>query len=213
MLIHLGTRLLLSCRRSTAISRGAVCRSLHAAAVQFGSRSFKQKAELVAAVSELKTQVDECKIVRENIMLNDDNTGFAEDHTSFATKLLVAVDILEQVVARVNPEDLKDDLEIEKMHNSVNCMLEDLGVKKMDAKNKLYDTVKHDAVFSITMRGDAPIVCTGPPALAWMPSPTPAYGHEYHPEPYTVFDVLEPGYMIHRRILRRAKVGVTPAES
>eukprot|EP00747_Dinoflagellata_sp_TGD_P183980 gnl/TRDRNA2_/TRDRNA2_39254_c0_seq1.p1 gnl/TRDRNA2_/TRDRNA2_39254_c0~~gnl/TRDRNA2_/TRDRNA2_39254_c0_seq1.p1 ORF type:complete len:234 (+),score=47.71 gnl/TRDRNA2_/TRDRNA2_39254_c0_seq1:44-745(+) len=213
MLIHLGNRLLLSCRRNTTISRGACCRSLHASAVRFGGRSFNENMELVATVSKLKKLVDDCKIEQANIMLNDDNTGFADDHTSFANKLLVVVDVLEKVVARIDPEDLKADLEIQKMHRSLSCMLEDLSVKKMEAKNKLYDPDKHEAVFSMTMRDNAPIFCSGPPAPAWMPSSTSTYGHECHPEPYTVFDVLEPGYMMHRRILRKAKVGVTPAES
>eukprot|EP00747_Dinoflagellata_sp_TGD_P164977 gnl/TRDRNA2_/TRDRNA2_185693_c0_seq1.p1 gnl/TRDRNA2_/TRDRNA2_185693_c0~~gnl/TRDRNA2_/TRDRNA2_185693_c0_seq1.p1 ORF type:complete len:214 (+),score=50.79 gnl/TRDRNA2_/TRDRNA2_185693_c0_seq1:61-642(+) len=160
-----------------------------------------EKAELEAKIVMLKEQVaeweskqaeskrDSAQQQKRQRTLLDNETKYGI--TKFATQLLVVADNLQRAGDSVKPEDLESDRDLRKMHSSVTRMhkvlhdtLEEFGVRKMEAMDQTFDPDKHEAMFSMAMPGK---------------------------EPNTIFHVLEPGYEIHERTLRAAKVGITPA--
>jgi molecular chaperone GrpE len=105
-----------------------------------------------------------------------------------AGDLLAALDNLERAIAAANKGGEKGSLTqgVAMVHGQLLDALRRHGVTRMDAQGKPFDPNLHQAV-------------------AQQPSPD-------HP-PQTVLQVLEPGYMIHERVLRPARVLVSTAPS
>mmetsp|Transcript_116572 Transcript_116572/g.184458 ORF Transcript_116572/g.184458 Transcript_116572/m.184458 type:complete len:213 (-) Transcript_116572:214-852(-) len=111
--------------------------------------------------------------------------------TKFAKEILKVADNLERAAGSVKPEELEQDQDLKKMHAGVTHMqkvlaeaLEKFGVVEMKALDAPFNPDQHEAMFAMPMPGK---------------------------DPNIVFHVMEPGYMIHERTLRAAKVGVTRA--
>lgn len=109
--------------------------------------------------------------------------------TKFAKLYLQIPDNLERAAGCVQGEDL--DPEVKKMHTGVLKMqkvvdqaMKDLGIGQMQVMGEVFDPMQHEAMFAVPMAGK---------------------------EPNTIFHVMEPGYVIHDRTLRAAKVGVVKA--
>jgi len=110
-------------------------------------------------------------------------------YTKFALSLLHVPDNLERAIDSVKTdeldecEDLKQEVEgVKKIRHTVEGALAKFGITKMKALDADFDPAHHEAMFAMEMPGK---------------------------EPNKIFHVMEPGYMIHDRTLRAAKVGVT----
>lgn len=95
---------------------------------------------------------------------------------------------MERAVASIRLEELETDEELRHMKESVAKMqevvgltLEKFGVREMSVEGEVFDPQKHEAMFAAEAPGRAP---------------------------NTVFHVMAPGYEIHDRTLRAARVGV-----
>mmetsp|Transcript_37766 Transcript_37766/g.100485 ORF Transcript_37766/g.100485 Transcript_37766/m.100485 type:complete len:224 (-) Transcript_37766:331-1002(-) len=111
--------------------------------------------------------------------------------TKFALEILKVADNLERAVESVKPEEAETDAQLRKMLAGVKHLgktvakaLEEFGIEKMDPMDKPFDPSMHEAMFAVNMPGK---------------------------EADLVFHVMEPGYTIHDRCLKAAKVGVTRA--
>src|SRR5262249_26028118 len=102
-----------------------------------------------------------------------------------AHDLLPALDNLERAIASSQASD-NDSLTqgVALVHNQLLDILRRRGVKRIEAQGQPFDPNLHQAVMQ-------------------QPSPD-------HP-PQTLLQVLEPGYMIHERVLRPARVIVSTA--
>mmetsp|Transcript_53400 Transcript_53400/g.98745 ORF Transcript_53400/g.98745 Transcript_53400/m.98745 type:complete len:216 (-) Transcript_53400:203-850(-) len=113
--------------------------------------------------------------------------------TKLARDVLKVDSNLDRAVASIKAEELEEDAKLKALHGRVQTLqgnlskvLGEFGVVKVNPMDEVFDPSKHEAMFSMAMPGkDANIV----------------------------FHVMEPGYMIHDRTLRAAKVGVTAAAS
>merc|ERR1712039_100678 len=108
--------------------------------------------------------------------------------TKFAKAFLQIPDNLERAAGSAKEEDLANDQELRKMKEGVVKMqkvvedaLKQFGVTEMKAEGAVFNPQQHEAMFAMEMPGK---------------------------DPNTIFHVMEPGYLIHDRCLRAAKVGV-----
>lgn len=108
--------------------------------------------------------------------------------TKFAMAMLQVPDNLERAAGSVRSEDLSQDGELRRMRDRVLQMqkaveqaLKAFGIAKMECQDQAFDPQRHEAMFAMEVPGK---------------------------EPNSIFHVLEPGYQIHERTLRAAKVGV-----
>jgi molecular chaperone GrpE len=115
---------------------------------------------------------------------NESKYGF----TKFALSLLHIPDNLERAIDSVKTDeldeskDLRKEVEgVKKIRHHLELELEKFGIHKMKALDAQFDPAKHEAMFAMEMPGK---------------------------EANTIFHVMEPGYMIHERTLRAAKVGI-----
>lgn len=107
---------------------------------------------------------------------------------NFARDLLSVADNLERALASISPEDRQSDSRLDALVGGVAMtqkelltVLERNGVKAMVAHGQAFDPHVHEAMFEI-------------------PDESIAHG--------TVVQVLQPGYTIHDRTLRPARVGI-----
>eukprot|EP00927_Polykrikos_kofoidii_P010394 TRINITY_DN14393_c0_g1_i1.p1 TRINITY_DN14393_c0_g1~~TRINITY_DN14393_c0_g1_i1.p1 ORF type:complete len:266 (+),score=52.45 TRINITY_DN14393_c0_g1_i1:94-798(+) len=157
--------------------------------------------ELRARIAEMKEMIDELgektkqnkqegqQAQKRHFVDMENETKYGV--TKFAKEMLKIADNLERAADSVKKEDLDQHRELRKMHASVNRMrsvvkeaLEEFGVVRMEAMDATFDPEMHEAMFVMDMPGK---------------------------DPNTVFHVMEPGYTIHDRTLRAARVGVTRA--
>mmetsp|Transcript_4318 Transcript_4318/g.8756 ORF Transcript_4318/g.8756 Transcript_4318/m.8756 type:complete len:214 (-) Transcript_4318:84-725(-) len=157
--------------------------------------------ELKAKVAELKEQLKE--LTEKTKHTKEDGLHATKRHveeldneskygiTKFAKVMLQIPDNLERAAGCVKPEDLEGDQELQKLQKRVSQMtqmvhkaLGDFGVSEMKCLDQTFDPEHHEAMFAMPMPGK---------------------------EPDSIFHVMEPGYMIHDRTLRAAKVGVCKA--
>mmetsp|Transcript_20100 Transcript_20100/g.30085 ORF Transcript_20100/g.30085 Transcript_20100/m.30085 type:complete len:212 (+) Transcript_20100:79-714(+) len=160
-----------------------------------------QVEELEAKLKKVYEQVEE--VIEKRVTIRKDSNQATKRHqtdlenetkygiTKFAKAYLQIPDNLERAAGSVKDEDIQADAELKKMHANVlrmqkivNQAMSDLGIKKMETEGATFDPAMHEAMFAMPMPGK---------------------------EPNTIFHVMEPGYMIHDRCLRAAKVGVVRA--
>merc|ERR1712190_393895 len=151
----------------------------------------KQTAELREQLQELEEK--KATIKSDTAQALKRHSGDLENEskysiTKFAIALLQVPDNLERASSSLKQEDLDQDKELRKMkadavqmEKTVAEAFKKFGVVKMDAEGDTFDPQKHEAMFAMEMPGK---------------------------EANTIFHVMEPGYMIHDRTLRPAKVGV-----
>mmetsp|Transcript_17296 Transcript_17296/g.45618 ORF Transcript_17296/g.45618 Transcript_17296/m.45618 type:complete len:203 (-) Transcript_17296:161-769(-) len=108
--------------------------------------------------------------------------------SKLAMTYLQIPDNLQRAADAVKADDMAEDKELKKMHTGVLQMqkvvsqaLKSLGISKMEVEGATFDPQMHEAMFAMEMPGK---------------------------DPNTIFHIMEPGYMIHDRCLRAAKVGV-----
>mmetsp|Transcript_13536 Transcript_13536/g.22332 ORF Transcript_13536/g.22332 Transcript_13536/m.22332 type:complete len:171 (-) Transcript_13536:69-581(-) len=110
-------------------------------------------------------------------------------YTKFALSLLHVADNLERAIDSVKTDQLDESEElkhevagVQTIRHAVEEAFAEFGVHKMKALDQPFNPEHHEAMFAMEMPGK---------------------------EPNIIFHVMEPGYMIHDRTLRAAKVGVT----
>ncbi|HEX2868358.1 MAG TPA: nucleotide exchange factor GrpE [Ignavibacteriales bacterium] len=107
---------------------------------------------------------------------------------SFIVKILPVYDDLERSLSHAkeaaNTDAIKEGLNM--VLNKFGRVLEEQGVKKIDAKGKPFDFNLHEALLQQTVPGVAP---------------------------HTVIEVVEPGYMYKDKVIRHAKVIVSDENS
>mmetsp|Transcript_3894 Transcript_3894/g.9068 ORF Transcript_3894/g.9068 Transcript_3894/m.9068 type:complete len:205 (-) Transcript_3894:87-701(-) len=155
-------------------------------------------AELEARAAELRQQIEDLDEKRATSVQETDQarkrhpTDLENESkfgiTKFAREAIKIVDNLERASSSVKKEDLDEDPELKTMHKGVtelseaaSKMLGEFGITKMESLDQQFDPEHHEAMFVMEMPGK---------------------------EPNTIFHVMEPGYMIHSRTLRAARVGV-----
>lgn len=154
--------------------------------------------DLQAKARELREQLNELREKRENVLLDTkqaqrrhvtdlDNEG-KYGITKFARTLLNVPDNLERALDSVKTDDLDENEDLRVMHASVGEVrhlvekaLADFGVHKMKALDDTFNPERHEAMFAMPVPGK---------------------------EPNTIIHVMEPGYMLHDRTLRAARVGI-----
>lgn len=173
------------------------CRSDQAGEV-LGNEENPEIAELRAKIVEVEGMLEELREKQQDAALhlqqavkrhqtdldNENKYGF----TKFALELLHVPDNLERALDSVKTEELDENQELRELHAGVGRMrkavkdaLKEFGVVKMKALDQHFNPEHHEAMFAMDMPGK---------------------------EPNTIFHVMEPGYMIHDRTLRAAKVGI-----
>mmetsp|Transcript_56590 Transcript_56590/g.106174 ORF Transcript_56590/g.106174 Transcript_56590/m.106174 type:complete len:212 (+) Transcript_56590:61-696(+) len=146
------------------------------------------QAQLQELDEKLKaSKADLTQAMRRHTQDLDNETKYG--YTKFALNLLHIPDNLERAIDSVKTdeldecEDLRREVEcVKKIRHTVEEALAKFGVTKMKALDADFDPAHHEAMFAMEMPGK---------------------------EPNKIFHVMEPGYMIHERTLRAAKVGVT----
>jgi len=161
--------------------------------------SDNERQELEAKKEELKEQLKE--LTEKQALIKQDSNQQQKRHatdlenekkygmTKFALSILQVADNLERAADAVKDEDAKGDSVLKKMQGQVRQMqqvvtdsLDDFGISKMEPMDEAFNPEQHEAMFAVPMPGK---------------------------DPNIVFHVVEPGYVIHDRTLRAAKVGVT----
>jgi len=158
-----------------------------------------ERQELEAKKFELKEQLKE--LAEKQALIKQDSNQQQKRHTidlenekkygmtKFALSILQVGDNLERAADAVKDEDADQDPVLKKMQGQVKEMqqvvagaLNDFGIWKMEPMDEAFNPEQHEAMFAVPMPGK---------------------------DPNLVFHVVEPGYVIHDRTLRAAKVGVT----
>jgi molecular chaperone GrpE len=108
--------------------------------------------------------------------------------SSFAREVLPVADNLRRALAAITPEQQAENEALKNIYIGVEATerelfraLEKNGVKKIDALDQKFDPNFHEVMFEADVPGKPP---------------------------GTVIQILEPGYTIHERLLRPARVGV-----
>jgi len=108
--------------------------------------------------------------------------------SSFAKELLSVADNLRRALSAITPESQANSPELKNIYTGVEMTERELlglfernGIKKIEPMGQKFDANLHEVLFEI----DAP-----------------------DKPPGTVMQVIEPGYTIHERLLRPARVGV-----
>lgn len=110
----------------------------------------------------------------------------------FAKDLLESLDNFGLALSSVKDETLKTNEEVKNLYEGVSMTrnvfektLNKFGVEKIDPLGEVFDPNHHEATFEL---------------------------HQPDKEPGTVFHVQLPGYLLNKRVLRPAKVGLVKAE-
>ncbi len=140
----------------------------------------KQITELKDALLRKAAEFENYKRRNENDQLNI--LKYAAE--SFIRNILPVYDDLERSLSHIDEENNFDSTKkgLLLVFEKFGKILENQGIKKMDAKGKPFDVHLHEALMQQPAEGVAP---------------------------HTVLDVLEPGYMYKDRVLRHAKVIVS----
>jgi len=108
--------------------------------------------------------------------------------SSFARDLLPVADNMRRALSAISPEARDKSPELKNIYTGVEMterellrVMESNGIRRVDPMGKVFDPNLHEVIFE----AEAPGV-----------------------EPGTVMQVVEPGYTIHERLLRPARVGV-----
>merc|ERR1711933_1856 len=140
--------------------------------------------ELIAKRVQIKKDAQQAAKRHQTSLENESKYGV----TKFAKAMLQIPDNLERAAGSIKEEDLANDPELRKMRDGVAKMqkvvddaLKKFGVSEMKAEGAVFNPQQHEAMFAMEM---------------------PGKDHN------TIFHVMEPGYLIHDRTLRAAKVGV-----
>jgi molecular chaperone GrpE len=162
-------------------------------------------AELAAAkarIAELEKKLAEVKDQALRALAEADNTRkraerAKEDTAKFAVSslardLLSVADNLRRALTAMPPEAREKNPELVNIHTGISAIERDLhrifennGIKRVDPINQKFDANFHEVMFE----ADAP-----------------------NQAPGTVIQVIDPGYMIHERLLRPARVGVAKGD-
>ncbi len=134
----------------------------------------------------LRTLADGENLRRRTEKERQDTAKFAV--SSFARDLLPAVDNLRRAMSAIPPEAREKSPEFKNIYTGVESterellrVLESNGIRRVDPTGQKFDANFHEVMFEAE-------------------DPTKAPG--------TVIQVIEPGYTIHERLLRPARVGV-----
>lgn len=140
----------------------------------------KQNSELKDALLRKAAEFENYKRRNENDQLNI--LKYAAE--SFIRNVLQVYDDLERSLSHIDDENNIDSTKkgLLLVFEKFGKILENQGVKRIDAKGKPFDVHLHEALMQQLAEGVAP---------------------------HTVLDVLEPGYMYKDRVLRHAKVIVS----
>ena len=140
----------------------------------------KQNSELKDALLRKAAEFENYKRRNENDQLNI--LKYAAE--SFIRNVLQVYDDLERSLSHIDDENNIDSTKkgLLLVFEKFGKILENQGVKRIDAKGKPFDVHLHEALMQQPAEGVAP---------------------------HTVLDVLEPGYMYKDRVLRHAKVIVS----
>lgn len=113
--------------------------------------------------------------------------------SGFARDLLSVADNLRRALHAITPEQREANAELKNIYVGVEAtervllsLFEKNGIKKIDPQGQAFDPNQHEVIFESDIPGQA----AG-----------------------TIVQVIEPGYMIHDRLLRPARVGVAKGES
>ena len=140
----------------------------------------KQNLELKDTLLRKVAEFENYKRRNENDQLNI--LKYAAE--SFIRNILPVYDDLERSLSHIDDENNTDSTKkgLLLVFEKFGKILENQGVRRMDAKGKPFDVHLHEALMQQSAEGVAP---------------------------HTVLDVLEPGYMYKDRVLRHAKVIVS----
>ncbi|MBI1215572.1 MAG: nucleotide exchange factor GrpE [Alphaproteobacteria bacterium] len=116
----------------------------------------------------------------------EDTAKFAV--SGFARDMLSVADNLQRALEAIKPEQRAASPELENIYVGVDATARELlrvfaanGIKKIEAMGNKFDPNMHEVLFEVEMPGSVP---------------------------GTIVQVMEPGYTIHERLLRPARVGV-----
>lgn len=149
-------------------------------------------AELEQAVATIKDQALRALAEAENTRKRSDRdrqdtAKFAV--SSFARELLTVSDNLRRALSAITPEQQANSPELKNIYTGVEATERELlglfernGIKKLEPMGQKFDANQHEVLFEAEVPGK---------------------------EPGVIFQVIEPGYTIHERLLRPARVGVT----
>ena len=140
----------------------------------------KQNSELKDTLLRKAAEFENYKRRNENDQLNI--LKYAAE--SFIRNILPVYDDLERLLSHIDDENNIDSTKkgLLLVFEKFGKILENQGIKRIDAKGKPFDVHLHEALMQQPAEGVAP---------------------------HTVLDVLEPGYMYKDRVLRHAKVIVS----
>lgn len=176
----------------------APAQGLADAVVQPESPAAAADLDLAAKLAQAEAEIERLRDERLRALAEIENTRrrAARDRqeagqyaiANFARDLLSVADNLERALATVTPDDRKADPKLDALVGGVEltqkellAALERSGVKVMQAHGQPFDPHVHEAMYEI-------------------PDESIAHG--------TVVQVLQPGYTIHERTLRPARVGI-----
>lgn len=113
--------------------------------------------------------------------------------SSFARELLGVADNLRRALQAIAPEKLEENAEMKNIHTGVEMtervliqLFEKHGIKKIEPLGQMFDPNLHEVIFEAELPGQS----AG-----------------------TIVQVVEPGYTIHDRLLRPARVGVAKGDA
>lgn len=152
----------------------------------------EQNETLINEVSELKDKLLRRAAEFENYKRRTENEHlnflkYAGE--SFIAKILPVYDDLERSLSHIKESDNNNDSIVSGLKMILakfNKILEEQGVKKIEAKGMPFDFNLHEALLQQTVQGIAP---------------------------HTVIEVVEPGYMYKDKVIRHAKVIVSDENS
>lgn len=152
-------------------------------------------AELEKKLAEMKDQALRALAEADNIRkraerAKEDTAKFAV--SSFARDLLSVADNLRRALAAMPAEAREKNPELVNIHTGVAAVERDLlrifennGIKRIDPINEKFDANMHEVMFEVEVPNQAP---------------------------GTIVQVIDPGFLIHERLLRPARVGVAKGE-
>ena len=152
-------------------------------------------AELEKKVAEIKDQALRALAEADNTRkraerAKEDTAKFAV--SSFARDLLSVADNLRRALGAMPAEAREKNPELVNIHTGISAIERDLlrvfennGIKRIDPINQKFDANQHEVMFEVE-------------------SPNQPAG--------TVVQVIDPGFLIHERLLRPARVGVSKGD-
>lgn len=164
--------------------------------------SSQELAQARAKIAELEKKVAEIKDQALRALAEADNTRKRAERakedtakfavSSFARDLMSVADNLRRALGAMPPEARERNPELVNIHTGVAAIERDLhrifdnnGIRRIDPLNEKFDANLHEVMFEVPS--------TGQPAG-------------------TVVQVIDPGYTIHERLLRPARVGVAKGD-